>query len=184
MGVMYQGWLFPWTFKGYDKEPPAWKDLAPAGQIRKYSILYTFLWPLVILSAVAGLVYGPLLAIYRIVMGLLAWSTVPARRLEWMADNKETHDQCVKLLGLSAIGMGGAALYDACNLYRYTLHRYNLSTHPINASHQLIISSHLINTPFQYTLSTHPINTVVLNPYQTHFYPDLHHYHNTSSTVH
>ena len=117
MGVMYQGWLFPWTFKGYDKEPPAWKDLAPAGQIRKYSILYTFLWPLVILSAVAGLVYGPLLSIYRIVMGLLAWSTVPARRLEWMADNKETHDQCTKLLGLSAIGMGGAALYDACNLY-------------------------------------------------------------------
>jgi len=40
---------------------------------------------------------------------------------EWQAEARAAHEQCVRVLYLGAVGMGGAVLYDAANLYRWTM---------------------------------------------------------------
>mmetsp|Transcript_8058 Transcript_8058/g.8087 ORF Transcript_8058/g.8087 Transcript_8058/m.8087 type:complete len:638 (+) Transcript_8058:148-2061(+) len=113
--LIYKDNLVPFRFPGYESTPEL-SDLAPEGPVKRYKQMRFTMYTLCIFSASSILIFGPVQLFFRMVLIFLIWSAVQARRCEWLTDQRSTHNDCLSLLFMAAIGSAVAVMYDVSSL--------------------------------------------------------------------
>ena len=113
--ITYQKKLLPTRFPGYESTAEL-SELAAAGPVGRYRTLRICMWAVVVTSLFSISVLGPSQILPRLVVAWLAWSAVQARRCEWLTALQSTHEDCLCVLYMAAIGSAIAFLYDLSSL--------------------------------------------------------------------
>lgn len=113
--LIYKDNLVPFRFPGYDLTPEL-SELAPEGPVKRYESMRNTLYVLCVFSAISVVIFGPTQLFSRMVLMFVVWSAVQARRCEWLTEQRSTHDDCITLLFMAAIGTAVATMYDISSL--------------------------------------------------------------------